>query len=369
MNPLRAVVFLGLVFSLLAASLWYVAYRLRSLLGLRRRWAVRAGVAALVIGSVAAQVATANIPGTLADIVYIAGGYGFAFYVHLLLALLVLHAVQIFWNPYPAWSASAALVLALAVTGAGALRANTFVVTETGIPLPGLRRTVTVMLISDVHVGHHRGRAWLARIVAETNRRKPDLVLITGDLVDSRVGLAPGVLAPFSDLAAPAYFVGGNHELYVGAQEVFRQLAQQGVRVLHNEVVETHGLQLIGLDYMKADEDSLDMHPSGDRRTIKSVLAGLPLKRDLPSLLMHHSPIGTRYVAAKGIDLMVSGHTHGGQMFPWTVVVALVYPFSRGLHQEGKTWILVSQGAGTFMTRVRVGTSNEINLLRLTPGS
>ena len=119
---------------------------------------------------------------------------------------------------------------------------------------------------------------------------------------------------------------------------------------------------------MNADEDTFDMHPSDDRRTIKSVLASLPLKADLPPVLMHHSPAGARYAAAKGIALVLSGHTHAGQVFPATLFAALVFPFNRGLHREGETQVFVSQGAGTFMPRVRLGTSNELNLLRLTPG-
>jgi uncharacterized protein len=223
------------------------------------------------------------------------------------------------------------------------------------------------MQISDVHLGHHRGRTYLARIVEETNRRRPDLVLITGDFIDSAAALEPGVLEPLADLAAPAYFVGGNHEKYVHPQRTFELVARHGVRVLHNEVVETHGLQLVGLDYMNADEDTFDMHPSDDHRTVKSVVAGLAMRSDRPSVLMHHSPVGARYVAARSIDLMVSGHTHAGQVFPFTLFAGLFFPFKSGLHHEGATTVFVSQGAGSFMTRVRLGTSNELNLLRLKP--
>jgi hypothetical protein len=289
------------------------------------------------------------------------GGYVFTFHLFALLSLLCLHAVQLKWTPHMAWSGTAVLILAVVVTAAGALWAGTFSVNETQIRLPGLERGVTVMQISDVHLGHHRGRGYLAKIVEETNRRKPDLV-------DSNAALEPGVLDPLSELRAPAFFVGGNHEKYVDTARALELIAQHGVRVLHNEVVETHGLQLVGLDYMNADEDAFDMHPSDDTRTIKSVLPGLPLKRDLPSVLMHHSPVGATYVSAAGVGLMVSGHTHAGQLFPASLFAALFIPFDRGLHQQGGTKVFVSQGAGTFLTRVRLGTSNEINLLRLMPG-
>src|SRR5690606_30388068 len=125
-----------------------------------------------------------------------------------------------------------------------------FSVEETEIRLSHLDREVTMMQISDVHLGHHRGQAYLAAIVEETNRCRPDLVLITGDLLDSAAAFEPGVLDPLSQLTAPAFFVGGNHEKYVDEQRAFELVARQGVRVLRNELVETQGLQLVGLDYL-----------------------------------------------------------------------------------------------------------------------
>jgi hypothetical protein len=162
------------------------------------------------------------------------------------------------------------------------------------------------------------------------------------------------------------YYVGGNHEKYVDAERTFALARQYGVNVLRSQVIETYGLQLVGLDYMNADENTFDLHPSDDPRTIKSVLAQLRVQDNMPSVLLHHSPAGTQYAAAKGIDLMVAGHTHGGQFFPGTLVAAVLFPFNRGLYQRGSLTVFVSQGAGTFISRIRLGTSNELNQLRLT---
>jgi len=159
----------------------------------------------------------------------------------------------------------------------------------------------------------------------------------------------------------------GNHEKTVDFPRALEMIVGTGVRVLRNEVVETHGVQLVGLDYMNADENAFDMHPSEETRTIRSVLPTLPLKRDLPTILMHHSPVGMRYVEATGIDLAISGHTHGGQIAPFTWIADLLFPFNRGLHHKGNTQIYVSEGAGTYMIRARLGSANEINLLRLVP--
>lgn len=290
---------------LLVSSWLYVGSRLHTMFGWTSRRPIQLGIAVGVVGAAVAVLGTAKSAGALVGAFNVLGGYVFVFYFFLLLALLGLHAIQLKWSMPLVWSGVAALALSLVSTGVGALWGNSFTVKETEVRLPLLEREVTVMQISDVHIGHHRGRAYLAEIVEATNRCRPDLVLITGDLIDSKAALEPGVLEPLSGLTAPAYYVGGNHEKYVDQQRAFELIAGHGVRVLRNEVVETHGLQLVGLDYMNADEDTFDMHPSDDKRTIKSVLADLPLKSDVPSLLLHHSPVGVRYAAAKGIDLMI----------------------------------------------------------------
>jgi len=125
------------------------------------------------------------------------------------------------------------------------------------------------------------------------------------------------------------------------------------------------GIQLIGLEYLKADEDTFDMHPSTKTDTIKSVLEELTLRNDMPSVLMHHSPVGVQYADAAEINLMLSGHTHAGQIFPFSLIARLTFPFSSGLYQQGNTKLFVSNGAGAYMVRMRLGSRNEINLLRL----
>jgi predicted MPP superfamily phosphohydrolase len=365
MKTALAITFPLLVLGVFLASFWYVAYRLRSLLGLNRRWLLRIGVTVTVFAAMAAMLSAARSTSLTVGVLNVIGGYVFSFYVFLLLALLVLHALERMWKPFRKWSAWSALALALGSTTAGALWASPFGVTENAIVLDGLEKDVTIMHLSDVHIGHHRGKEHLEKIVAETNRHKPDLVLINGDLVDSNVALLPGVLAPLADFQAPVYFVGGNHETYMDNARALALLKQHGVRTLHNQVVHTHGIQLVGLDYMKPDNNTFDMHPSTDTRTIQNVLPTLAISNGMPAVLMHHSPVGARYAAATGIDLMLAGHTHAGQMFPGTLFAPLIFPFNAGLYKLDDMRVFVSQGAGTFGPRMRLGTSNEINLLRL----
>jgi uncharacterized protein len=119
-------------------------------------------------------------------------------------------------------------------------------------------------------------------------------VLITGDLIDSEAAFLPGELEPLARFSAPVYYVGGNHEKYVDAERAFAVVKKYGVNILRSQVVETQGLQLVGLDYMNADEDTFELHPSDDFRTIKSVLASLHPKDDMTSVLLHHSPAGAQ---------------------------------------------------------------------------
>jgi hypothetical protein len=288
-------------------------------------------------------------------------------YVFLTPAFVLLHAIERVWPIPKARVGAAALLIAAGTTLVGGIGANTFLVVETDITLSGLDRDVVAMQLSDIHVGHHRGRNYLEKIVDETNQRKPDIVLITGDLIDSESAFLPGELEPLTRFSAPVHYVGGNHEKYVDAERAFALVKKYGVNVLRNQVTETHGLQLVGLDYMNADENTFELHPSDDSHTIKSVLASLHVKDDMPSVLLHHSPAGAQYAAANGIDLMIAGHTHGGQFFPGTLVATAVFPFTHGLYHRGDLQVFVSQGVGTYMSRVRLGTSNEMNLLRLRP--
>jgi predicted MPP superfamily phosphohydrolase len=348
-------------------SAWYIAFRVRTTFGLQRRWLLRVLVMAALVGSFMFMgFATKSADGVV-GLSYVLGGYLFAGYVFLTLAFVLLQVIEWPWHIPKARVGAAALLLAAGATLVGGMWANRFSVVETEIALPGLDREVVAMQLSDIHMGHHRGRKYLDKIVEETNRRKPDIVLITGDLIDSEAALVPEELEPLARFSAPVYYVGGNHEKYVDAERTFALVKKYGVNVLRGQVVETHGLQLVGLDYMNADEGTFDLHPSDDSRTIKSVLASLHLKNDMPSVLLHHSPAGAQYAAANGIDLMIAGHTHGGQFFPGTLVATAIFPFTRGLYRRGPLQIFVSQGAGTYMSRVRLGTSNELNILRLRP--
>jgi hypothetical protein len=222
-----------LLFALaVVGSAWYIAFRLRTTYGLRRRWLLRVLVMAALVGSFMLMVPATKSADVVAGLLYVLGGYLFAAYVFLTLAFVLLHVIERAWHIPKARVGAAALLLAAGATLVGGVWANRFSVVETEIALPGLDRDVVAMQLSDIHVGHHRGRKYLEKIVEETNQRKPDIVLITGDLIDSEAAFLPGELEPLARFSAPVYYVGGNHEKYVDAERTFALVKHYGVNVL-----------------------------------------------------------------------------------------------------------------------------------------
>lgn len=349
---------------MVTAAIWYTPYRLSRLLGLRRSWPLCTLVALFVILAIAGMMSLHASANALVGSVVTVAGLLFGYFIYLTFLLAVMDLLKRWVGIPDRTTGCLALGLALLISVVATLRANDFAVTEIEIPIAGLKQDVTLMHIPDMHIGHHRGSAYLEKIVNETNQRHPDLVLLNGDLVDSNAALAPGVMSALARFEAPTYATTGNHEYYVNTEQALETFANHGVRILHNEVVETHGFQLVGLDYMNADEKAFDLH-AVNKLTIKEELPKIPLDKDKPIVLMHHSPVGLEYVSAGGISLMLSGHTHAGQIFPATLITPFLFPLNKGLHERNGTYFFVSQGAGTYGPRMRLGSSNEINLIRL----
>jgi len=360
------VAFFVVVQLLALVSLWYVPYRIAPLFDLKKRWPRHVASLLLLAALATCLGAFSRATGVLLLVAAPVAGALVGMHVYLALLLVLLDGLRPLLRIPRRAGTWAAIGIAGGLTAVGLFQARVFRVTTTEIPIAGLARDVTLVHISDVHLGHQRGAAYLERIVRATNRFKPDLVLLNGDLVEANSALEPGVLSALGKIEAPAYFTTGNHESYVSTRRALAAIASHGVRLLHNEVVEAHGLQIIGLDYMNADNKTFDPHKVG-KRNIKEELPKIATEPGRPVLLVHHSPVGLDYVAERGVALMISGHTHGGQMFPATLAQPLFFPIGTGLHIRRGVQIFVSQGAGTYGPPLRLGTRNEINLIRLVP--
>jgi hypothetical protein len=209
--------------------------------------------------------------------------------------------------------------------------------------------------VSDVHLGHVNGSRFLRRIVSRLRQLGPDVVFITGDLYDG-TKVDPRVLAePWQEFspAFGAYFVTGNHEEFSDPRKYLEAVNDSRVRVLNNEKILIDGLQVVGVHF----GDST--HP--DR--FRSVLKGAELERGRASILLSHAPHALSIAEEAGISLQLSGHTHGGQIFPFTWFTRWIFgPYTYGLARHGGMAVYTSSGAGTWGPPMRVGTRPEIVL-------
>lgn len=275
-------------------------------------------------------------------------------------------------------SALAVAPLALAMTVLGFWNARrTAAVVRVDVPIANLPQALvgfSIAQISDIHVGPTIKQAYLQRIVDRVNRLDADLVAITGDLVDGPVQQLGPLVEPLRDLRSThgTFFVTGNHEYYSGAQGWIDKLRSLGIQVLLNAHVQIdHGAGTSGMpsaqlvvagvtDYSAHLFDS--QHTSDARRALGSAAGQAAFK-----LLLAHQPRSALAAAEAGFDLQLSGHTHGGQFWPWGYFVRLQQPFTAGLHKLNKLWIYTSRGTGYWGPPKRFGAPSEITYLRLVP--
>jgi predicted MPP superfamily phosphohydrolase len=217
--------------------------------------------------------------------------------------------------------------------------------------------------ITDVHVGPSApalGRAFVEEIVGRVNALAPDIVAVTGDLVDGSVTELGQAVAPLAELRARhgVYFVTGNHEYFSGAGPWLEELPRLGLRVLRNERV-TIGAGADAFDLAGVDDHSAERYgglPSDE--ALARALGGREPRREV--VLLAHQPRAFATAARHGVGLQVSGHTHGGQIWPFGAIVWLTQPFVAGLHRRGEAQIYVSRGTGYWGPPMRLGAPAEI---------
>jgi len=266
-------------------------------------------------------------------------------------------------------TAVAVPLVGIAITLLGFLNARrTARVVTVEIPLSGLSPALqgfTIAQISDIHVGPTIKHRYLERIVESVNRLKPDLVAITGDLVDGSVAELASHVEPLRRLTSKqgSFFVTGNHEYYSGVDAWLAELRRLGIRVLHNEhvVIERGGAKLVLAGV--PDFGGRHFHES-HRSDPQRAIAGAPPDAAV-RVLLAHQPRSAPEAARAGFDLQLSGHTHGGQFLPWNFLVKLQQPFTAGLHKVEQLWVYVSRGTGYWGPPKRFGAPSEITQLKL----
>jgi predicted MPP superfamily phosphohydrolase len=236
-------------------------------------------------------------------------------------------------------------------------------VPATGLPpqLDGF----TIAQISDIHVGPTIKSDYLQAIVDAVNNLSVDLVAVTGDLVDGSVAELRAHTAPLRQLRARhgTFFVTGNHEYYSGVDEWVAELTRLNVQVLLNEhrVLSHDGTSLLIAGVTDFSAGGFD---AAHRSDPQAALADAP--KDIAfKLLLAHQPRSARAAAAAGFDLQLSGHTHGGQFWPWNHFVRFQQPYTHGLHRLADLWIYISRGTGYWGPPKRFGAPSEITRITL----
>lgn len=221
------------------------------------------------------------------------------------------------------------------------------------IPVIGIKKNLRIVQLTDLHIGAVHGADYLIKIVKRTNELKPNIVLITGDLADGPYLYTKQDFAALNEIKAPVYFTTGNHEYYAGIDYILSLIDTKRIVVLRNEKVVINDIQIIGFD------DGLDTP------TFDLLLKKIDINPKKFTILMYHRPTGLEIANKYGVNLMLTGHTHSGQFFPFTLFSRLVWKRHKGLYKCKNSYLYSSSGTGTWGPPLRLGSTSEITKIEL----
>jgi uncharacterized protein len=243
------------------------------------------------------------------------------------------------------------------------------VINHIKIPIAGLSPSLngmTIVQISDLHVGATIGNNYVQRIVDQVMAFAPDLIALTGDLADGAVDILSKDLEPLAKLKAPLgkYFVTGNHEYYWDVDAWVNKTRELGFTPLLNEnrVAPFRGGNILVGGVTDTTGESFDPAHKSDPRKAAATTEQVEVK-----ILLAHRPDSYKEAEPAGFDLQLSGHTHGGQFFPWSLIISFFHTYARGLHRHGRLWIYVNVGTGYWGPPHRFAVPSEITVLTLIP--
>ncbi len=250
------------------------------------------------------------------------------------------------------WLALGAAVL---ITIASVINAYVLTTVRILIRSKKLRQRVRIVQLSDVHLHGTGAKGRLDRILDKVIAEKPDILVITGDLLDEPGVARPESLDSLAGLKMPILFTFGNHDFYVGPATTEKMLRKSGVHVLRTKTFLFKGINFLGID-----------DPTAGAKFQKE-LSGLSWDKRRFTILLYHPPLHMKDASKAGIDLMLSGHTHSGQIYPMSILVKMLYPHYYGLRHFGNMLSYVSPGTGTWEMPMRFGSRSTIAVFDLVP--
>jgi predicted MPP superfamily phosphohydrolase len=237
----------------------------------------------------------------------------------------------------------------------GIVNANFILVNRIDIKHPKIKKYSTAIQLSDVHIGS-RSKIYIHKLVTKVNHLNADMVFITGDLVDLTC-VEESDLAILKTIKAPVYFVTGNHDRYVNLERLLPILERQDFHIIRNESVSLENFDLIGIDDAE--------HP----KQVERIIPNIAINPEKYNILLYHRPQGFDAAIEHGVNLMLSGHTHYGQIVPFNFMVKQVFKDIKGTIKRKQATLHVSTGTSTWGPIMRIGSNNEITFFEFEPSA
>ena len=349
-NVIGYILFLSIFLSIPTGMNAYVVLRLCRFFGIRKKSIRFSIIAVLALSFIFAVILERNFATVLTRMLYISACVWMG---TMLLSFTTLLLFELVWLIFPLQNRTRGIIVTTIVALLvvySIINVQQLKVREVEITAPV---NMKIVQLSDIHLDSLPAKR-LKRIIDQTNKIGPDLVVITGDLIDYVNKRTLKLLPLLDEIDAPIFFTTGNHEKYAGLEKVMKTLEETRIRPLRNQKINHAGIQIIGID------------DSEQSNIVAQVLEQIEIDPDKFSLLLYHRPLGLEDASEKGIDLMLSGHTHRGQIFPFHGVVKLFFNRFFGVYRSGGTTLNVTSGAGYWGPPMRLGSKCEIVVLKLT---
>jgi len=353
-EKIQLIIFITIFLAIYALMNYFVMNNMAKLFGVNKNVWFYLLLIVLTCSYIVASILESSYSNKLTNSIYLFSAFwlGFAF---LMLCIISLFKLVGIFAALPGFQSGVVLlILGLLFSIFGIINTRVIAVDKVEIYTDKVSSEINIVQISDLHIGPVNGKNFLNNIVYMTNKLNPDYVFVTGDLLDGRYKYNKNDFSILKNITGKKYFVTGNHETYAGLDYSMHIIDGLGFTVLSNETVVDNGLQIIGIE----DAD--------DKKQVLNVIKHIKLDNDKYKILLYHRPVGYRDIRGK-VDLMLSGHTHAGQIFPFSILAWLDNKYINGLYNENGTVLYVSSGAGTWGPPMRIGSRSEIVLIRLLP--